>query len=155
MPNVASPPQPATLQFRYLAADNSHPHKRHTASNQTFYACSDVTLVLPELFTQDMPCSNVSASEHEDYSPEHPSSSGVESDVPAGVIAGIVVGCVAGLTLVGGAAWFFLRRRRRAAEKAEQAEIARQVAEADAKLRGLGTPGGTPRQGSVGSAVAA
>lgn len=59
---AANPDQKATLQFRYVAS--FHTRKRHPSANETFYLCSDVTLVPPNLISKDeVPCFNASSEE--------------------------------------------------------------------------------------------
>ncbi|KAL2106557.1 hypothetical protein VUR80DRAFT_6549 [Thermomyces stellatus] len=152
-PNLptASPDQNATLQFRYVAA--YHSHKRHPSTNETFYLCSDITLVSPTFVAQDeMPCFNISSDEldghtHDGHTQGHSGQEDGGEDLSGGAIAGIVVGSVAGLAIIAGAAWFLWRRA------ASEEESKRQIDEADEKLRDLGSRRGSG-QGSEGSASA-
>lgn len=152
---AATADQNATLQFRYVAG--YHAHKRHPSTNETFYLCSDITLVPPTFVSQDeMPCFNISSDRiggHTHDGHEHEGEHVGQNDkargggLSGGAIAGIVVGCLAGVALIAGAAWFLWRRR--AAREEEAGRLA-----ADEKLGGSGSRRGSG-QGSEGSVSAA
>ncbi|KAK4192887.1 hypothetical protein QBC35DRAFT_446716 [Podospora australis] len=130
----------ATLQLKYLASyhgdEHSHSHKRHAATNETFYACADITFVETQEFTASIPCFNATAEDHGSWKGEHGhgeeghdhnsdsegeedddgssngnggSGSGLSKEAIAGVVIASVVGAAAIATLV----WFFWRRDRR------------------------------------------
>lgn len=116
--------------------DPNHEHrKRHTFTNETFYACSDVTLVPVDVFTFEIPCFNVSATEghrggdeeeghhHEEEGEEEGNGGGLSKEA----IAGVVIGCVVGVGALATLGWYLWRRDRR------EVAVARQVVEAAAK----------------------
>lgn len=141
LPVSASADQNATLQLRYTAEylDPDHHHKRHTYTNETFYACADITLVPADVFTFEIPCFNVTATEgHGDDDEEeegHHHNGEAESEgggdggggMAKGVIAGIVIGCVVGAGLLGVLGWYLWRRDRR------EAAVAREMFETEGK----------------------
>lgn len=134
LPSLASDGQNATLQIRYTAEyiDPDHHHKRHAASNETFYVCADVTLVESEVFDFEIPCFNVTADyedeeehghshgdddeghEHDDDDESEDGGHGHSHDGLSGeVIAGIVIGSVVGAALIALVAWYLIRKDRR------------------------------------------
>ncbi|PKS05594.1 hypothetical protein jhhlp_008112 [Lomentospora prolificans] len=137
----------ATLQLRYTAEyiDPNHTHKfkRHTAENQTFYACSDITFVEPAVFTYTIPCFNVTADAHagesgetgEEHEHSHEnnetssestegqsraSGSSGSSGLSKEAIAGVVIGCVVGVGIVASLGFYLYRRDRREKQVAQQ-----------------------------------
>lgn len=146
-PSDASSGRNATLQLRYTAEyiDPNHSHRlrRHTAENQTFYACADVTLVDPAVFTFEIPCFNVTADAHggsstegdDGHSHSHDeaddagtaagessedgtqaqgsSKSSSSSGLSKEAIAGVVIGCVVGVGMLVSLGFYLYRRDRR------------------------------------------
>jgi hypothetical protein len=140
----------ATIQVKYIADFDS-------PNNQTFYACSDVTMVELEAFNVQVPCFNATepddaSGEEWDYHEENPvdendddgeeneeeegqsesgstdgGSGGGSKKLSGGAIAGIVVGSVAGVALIAGALLFLYRRRQQQGRAARQAASSRGV----------------------------
>lgn len=121
---------------------------------EDYYACADVTFVLPETFTESIPCFNATEEEpkistdpdvnvtltssgSESSASDSLSSSEVASHVAdatdidekkgglsKGGIAGVVVGCVAAAALIVASVIFFLRYRRAQGEARRAKEAA-------------------------------
>lgn len=144
LPGSASADQNATLQLRYVAEylDPNHEHrKRHTFTNETFYVCSDITLVPSDVFTFEIPCFNVSATEghrggdeeeghhHDDEEGHHDEEQkeGGGGGLSKEAIAGVVIGCVVGVGVLATLGWYLWRRDRR------EAAVAREVVESGGK----------------------
>jgi len=129
----------ATIQLEYWAHE-------YSSTNQTFYACADITFVEPADFNIEAPCFNVTASDFvlpaattsassaaSTPTSEPSSENSAASSAPAvshhhsglsgGAKAGIAVGTIIGaLALIGAAVFAVLRRRKNA--KAKDAEVA-------------------------------
>lgn len=138
LPASASADQNATLQLRYTAEylDPDHHHKRHTYTNETFYVCADVTLVPADVFTFEIPCFNVSATEnHDDEEEHHHHEEDEDEDEESGgggglakeAIAGIVIGSVVGVGILATLGWYLWRRDRR------ETAVAREIVETGGK----------------------
>lgn len=129
MPSSASAGQNATIRLQYVAEyiDPDHSHsKRHMPVNETFFSCTDVTLVDANDFDYEIPCFNStgdfdSQGDHghshdgDDHHDEESSSSssGGGSGLSGGDIAGIVIGSIVGVAVIATALWYFIRRDRR------------------------------------------
>lgn len=134
LPRTAQPGQNATIQLAYRAAyiDSDHGHKRrHLPVNETFYVCSDITLVAPEAFTFEIPCFNATADYDQEEGggeqpaqnhveePEHDDDSGPDSGLSAGDIAGIVIGSVVGVAIIVCLCVYLWRKDRRQKQVAQ------------------------------------
>lgn len=145
LPSSAAASLNATIQLRYTAEyiDPNHTHKfkRHTAENQTFYACSDITLVEAAVFTYTIPCFNITSDAHggdgdEEHDHSHEdddddatsgstqgqdegSGSSGSSGLSKQATAGIVIGCVVGVGMVASLGYYLYRRDRREKQVAQ------------------------------------
>ncbi|KAJ5693201.1 hypothetical protein N7462_002624 [Penicillium macrosclerotiorum] len=107
----------ATLQLSYLSTFD-------TDTNQTYYACADITYVPLSSFTTNVLCFNVSESSSSSSSSSTSTSSSSSSSknsssrgLSGGQIAGIVVGCVAGAALIAVALFLLWGRHQRKVQR--------------------------------------
>ncbi|RMZ87414.1 hypothetical protein DV736_g5357, partial [Chaetothyriales sp. CBS 134916] len=118
-PGPDGPGANATIQIRYTSEFD-------TDTNNTFYACADISYIANTQFTEEVPCFNATINEDNSTTtgPTSSASAGAasattssasvhssgSSGLSGGAIAGIVVGVVCGAAIVLGA-FFFLWRR--------------------------------------------
>ena len=124
----------ATLQIVYTA-DFDEP------TNQTFYACADITYVGAADFTTTIPCFNATEDSGATFNHTEPTSTSEASALAAanrgggglsgGAIAGIVVGVVAGVALLAAGAFFLYREKKKNNRLMRQRDSLRQVKAAD------------------------
>lgn len=127
----------ATLQIVYIA-DFDAP------TNQTFYACADITYVSAIEFTTTIPCFNATEDSGATFNHTEPTSAAQASaeaslaasrsgggGLSGGAIAGIVVGVVAGLALLAGGGLFLYREKKKNNRLMRQRDSLRQVKIAD------------------------
>ncbi|KAI0906971.1 hypothetical protein F4823DRAFT_604915 [Ustulina deusta] len=117
----------ATIQLEYW----SHIDNELGGSNQSFFACADITFVEPADFSIQVPCFNITSSDFDspepsstatagqpddtgvtDNSTSNTSSSNSNEGLSTGAIAGIAVGVVVASLLVIGVVAFVVFRRR-------------------------------------------
>ncbi|GME45643.1 hypothetical protein GTA08_BOTSDO09368 [Neofusicoccum parvum] len=132
LPDTVSAGTNGTIQLAYWSSYEG-------GSNETFYACADITFVEATAFTAQVPCFNVTASDFNSGdssstssaststasatgatsdSSSSSSSSGLSTSDKAGIAIGSVLG---GLSLVGAGVFFWLYRKRAAARAAAAA----------------------------------
>lgn len=137
---AASAGRNATLQLTYVAEyhgdEHSHSHgKRHAATNETFYACADITFVAAQEFAASIPCFNATVEDHGLWGDEHGHDHGqADSDdhehehegdddhhdsgsgggkLSKEAIAGVVIVGVAGAAVILSVVFYLWRRDRR------------------------------------------
>jgi len=114
----------ATIQMEYWSNDSG--------TDESFYACADITLVSTRNFDIQIPCFNVTSSEFEAPS-STPSNAPVaepsetvvvvvaDDGLTGGEKAGIAVGSILGAALIVGVAVFFAFRKKTTTQDAETA----------------------------------
>lgn len=108
--NIASGSN-ATLQLSYQSTFD-------TDTNQTYYACADITYVPLKSFTTNVFCFNVSVTDTAQSSSTATGSSSSKSPgLSGGQIAGIVVGSVVGAALIAGGLFLLWSRHRRKVQR--------------------------------------
>ncbi|KAJ5093323.1 hypothetical protein N7456_009184 [Penicillium angulare] len=100
----------ATLQLSYQSTFD-------TDTNQTYYACADITYVPLASFTTDVLCFNVSVTDTASTTTATSSSSSKSSGLSGGQIAGIVVGSVVGAALIVGGLFLLWSRHQRKVQR--------------------------------------
>ncbi|EKD19466.1 uncharacterized protein L3040_002658 [Drepanopeziza brunnea f. sp. 'multigermtubi'] len=129
---TATPGSNATIQLEYWADDSG--------TQESFFACADVTFVEAATFSLEVPCFNVTEDEFMPVDPASPTTPATTTPVDTlvsadkddnddddddglstGAKAGIAVGAIAGALLLAAAAFFLIRRKRSAAAKETEA----------------------------------
>ncbi|KAJ5917076.1 hypothetical protein N7504_001091 [Penicillium tannophilum] len=109
-PSNTSSGDNATLQLKYQSTFD-------TDTNQTYYACADITYVALADFTTNVLCFNVSVATTTATATATSTSTAKSGGLSGGQIAGIVVGCVVGAALIAGGLFLLWGRHQRKVQR--------------------------------------
>jgi len=132
-PSGIAPGSNATLQIVYISDFDEGP------TNQTFYACADITYVAAADFTTVVPCFNATEETGATFNHTKPTSTAEAAanvaakngGLSSGAIAGIVIGVVAGIMLLLTGAFFLYREKKKNNRLRRQRDSVRQVKVSD------------------------